>query len=100
MPGMGADTLDYCGIIPKDLATGALWPQIGALIAAAMPYGRGEYDLDDIRAGIDRNEMFAVGCVNARAEVEFEDAGAAIADQELGVVRRARAGPPCGPGRS
>lgn len=68
---MGADTLDYCGIIPKDLATGALWPQIGALIAAAMPYGRGEYDLDDIRAGIERNEMFAVGCVNARAEVEF-----------------------------
>jgi hypothetical protein len=61
---MGADTLDYCGIIPKDLATGALWPQIGALIAAAMPYGRGEYDLDDIRAGIER--VFAAPIGNSR----------------------------------
>ena len=23
--------MDYCGVIPKDLAVGALWPQIGAL---------------------------------------------------------------------
>ena len=24
--------MDYCGIIPKDLAIGALWPQIGAFL--------------------------------------------------------------------
>ena len=63
--------MDYCGVIPKDLAVGALWPQIGALVASAISYGRGEYTLDDIRGGIERGEMFAVGCVNARAEVEF-----------------------------
>ena len=63
--------MDYCGIIPKDLAIGALWPQIGALVASAMPYGRGEYTLDDIRDGIERGDMFAAGLVNERAKVEF-----------------------------
>lgn len=63
--------MDYCGVIPKDLAVGALWPQIGALVALAIPYGRGEYALDDIRGGIERGEMFAAGVVNERAEVEF-----------------------------
>ncbi len=63
--------MDYCGIIPKDLAVGALWPQIGALIASAIVYGRGEYTLADIRDGIERGQMFAVGCVNEAGEVEF-----------------------------
>ena len=63
--------MDYCGIIPKDLAVGALWPQIGALIASAIVYGRGEYTLTDIRDGIERGQMFAVGCVNEAGEVEF-----------------------------
>ena len=63
--------MDYCGVIPKDLAIGALWPQIGALIASAIPYGRGEYTLEDIRDGIERGEMFAIGCVDDLAVVEF-----------------------------
>ena len=58
-------------MIPKDLAIDALWPQIGALIASAIPYGRGEYTLDDIRDGIEVGQMFAVGCVNNAGEVEF-----------------------------
>lgn len=62
--------MDYCGIIPKDLAIGALWPQIGALVASAMPYGRGEYTLSDIRDGIRDGQMFAIGCVTG-AKVEF-----------------------------
>ena len=63
--------MSFCGVIPKDLAVGALWPQIGALVASALPYGRGEYALEDIRDGIARGEMFAAGVVNERAEVEF-----------------------------
>ena len=63
--------MDYCGVIPKDLAVGALWPQIGALVASAIPYGRGECTLDDIHNGIERGEMFAAGLVSERAEVEF-----------------------------
>ena len=63
--------MDYCGVIPKDLAVGAFWPQISALIASAIPYGRGEYTLDDIRDGIERGQMFAVGCVNNAGEIEF-----------------------------
>ena len=63
--------MDYCGVIPKDLAIDALWPQIGALIASAIPYGRGEYTLEDIRDGIKCGQMFAVGCVSKDGEVEF-----------------------------
>jgi len=39
----------YIGVIPKDLATGLLWPQIESLIGQAMPYGRGEFTLEDIK---------------------------------------------------
>ena len=63
--------MSFCGVIPQDLAVGALWPQIGALVASALPYGRGEYALEDIRDGIARGEMFAIGCVDDRAAVEF-----------------------------
>lgn len=53
----------YLGLIPKDLACGALWPQIAGLLAKSLPYGRGEYTLDDILAGIQTGEMFAIGAV-------------------------------------
>ncbi len=60
----------YIGVIPKDLAIGLLWPQIAALIERSIPYGKGEYTLDDIRAGIERGEMFALGVVDF-GKVEF-----------------------------
>lgn len=53
----------YVGVIPKDLAIGALWPQISGLIAKAILYGRGEFALDDIRDGIEAGAMFALGVV-------------------------------------
>lgn len=61
---------DFRGVIPRDLASGALWPQIAALVSRAMAFGRGEYLLEDVRAGIDRGELFAIGVVR-EAEVEF-----------------------------
>lgn len=72
MPGILRGRMnDYCGIIPKDLAAGAFWPQIGALVAAAMAHGRGEFSLGDIRDGIEAGQMFAAGCVSSAGEVEF-----------------------------
>lgn len=62
--------MDFCGVIPKDLAVGVLWPQIAELVMRALPYGRGEYELDDVRAGIERDELFVVGATSA-ARVEF-----------------------------
>lgn len=62
--------MQYIGVIPKDLAIGPLWPQIAALIERALPYGRGEYTLDDIRDGIRDGEMFAIGVVGG-VRVEF-----------------------------
>ena len=53
----------YVGVIPKDLATGLLWPQIESLIGQAMPYGRGEFTLEDIKGGIANGGMFALGVV-------------------------------------
>lgn len=55
--------MEYRGVIPKDLATDRLWPQIAALVERALPYGRGEYSLDDIRAGIKSESLFAAGVV-------------------------------------
>lgn len=63
--------MEFKGVIPPDLATGLLWPQIAALLAQALPYGRGEYTLDDIKAGIERGEMFATGVISESAVVEF-----------------------------
>ena len=53
----------FTGVIPQDLATGHYWPQIAALVAQALPYGRGEYTLDDIRDGIAAGQMVAIGAV-------------------------------------
>ena len=60
----------YVGVIPKDLASGHFWPQIADLISKAIPYGKGEYTLDDIRSGIESGEMFALGIVEGGI-VEF-----------------------------
>ena len=62
--------MTHVGVIPKDLAIGPFWPQISDLISKAMPYGRGEYTIDDIRDGIASGAMFALGVVNA-GMVEF-----------------------------
>lgn len=57
------------GVIPKDLATGLYWPQIAALVERAMPYGRGEYEIDDVRRGIEDEHLFAIGTVDVRGTV-------------------------------
>lgn len=57
--------MHFHGVFPPDLATGPYWPQIAALIERALPYGRGEYTLEDIRAGISARTMFAIGAVEA-----------------------------------
>lgn len=62
---------EWVGVIPKDLATGALWPQIADLVQQAMKYGRGEYEIDDIRDAIAGDSMFAIGVVNQSARIEF-----------------------------
>lgn len=53
--------MEYCGVIPKDLATGRLWPQIAALVERSLPYGKGEFELDDIWAGLRDGTLFAAG---------------------------------------
>jgi len=62
--------MTHIGVIPKDLAIGPFWPQISDLISKAMPYGRGEYTIDDIREGIASGAMFALGVIHA-GTVEF-----------------------------
>jgi len=54
----------FVGVIPKDEAVGALWPQIADLLACSLPHGRGEYTLDDIKSGIADQSLFAVASVD------------------------------------
>lgn len=54
---------EFIGVIPKDLATGAFWPQIRDQVARALKHGRGEYSIQDILDAIDCGELFAVGAV-------------------------------------
>ena len=61
---------EFVGVVPPEAATGELWPQIAALIERAIPYGRGEYTLGDIREGLRREEMFALVVMVGRT-VEF-----------------------------
>lgn len=51
----------YIGAFPPDLAAGPMWPQIAALLEKSLPYGRGEYSLDDLRAGIKDYSLIALG---------------------------------------
>lgn len=62
--------MEFRGVIPSDLACGALWPQISALVEKAMAYGRGEYELDDVRDALEAEDyMFAIGeVVDGRVE--------------------------------
>lgn len=62
--------MNYIGVIPKDLAAGAFWSQIAAQIAKAVPYGRGEYLLSDVREAIRAGQMFAIGIIED-GEVKF-----------------------------
>lgn len=62
--------MEFIGVIPKDLALGALWPQVEAQIGRAIPYGKGEFSLADVRQGIERGHAFALGVV-AKGVVEF-----------------------------
>lgn len=55
--------MEHVGVIPKDLAIGALWPQIASLISKALPYGKGEHTIDDVRDGIASGQVFALGVV-------------------------------------
>lgn len=60
----------FFGVLTPEQASGALWPAVSALISQAVPYGRGEYTLDDIHEGLRRGEMLAVAKV-VDAQVEF-----------------------------
>lgn len=53
----------FAGLIPQDLAIGQFWPQIATLLERSLPYGRGEYTLDDIRIGLGAGQMFAIGII-------------------------------------
>lgn len=55
--------MEYCGVFPKDLALGVLWPQASALLERAIPHGKGEFEIDDIRSGIEAGEMFLAGVI-------------------------------------
>jgi hypothetical protein len=60
----------FVGVFPRDLACGHFWPQISSLLSESMPYGRGEYTLEDIRHGICAGELFAVGAASS-GDVSF-----------------------------
>lgn len=51
----------YVGTFPSDLVCGPMWPQVSAMLAASLPYGRGEYDLEDIHAGLKDRSLTALG---------------------------------------
>lgn len=53
----------YRGVLPAKVASGELWPQISALLERSLPYGRGEYELGDIRAGVADGQLLAVARV-------------------------------------
>ena len=60
----------FVGVLTPEQASGALWPAVAALVAQAIPYGRGEYTLEDIHEGLRRGDMLAVAKVVDR-RVEF-----------------------------
>ena len=60
----------FFGVLTPEQASGTLWPAVSALVAQAIPYGRGEYTMEDIREGLRRGEMLAVAKVIDN-QVEF-----------------------------
>ena len=60
----------FFGVLTPEQASGTLWPAVSALVAQAIPYGRGEYAMEDIHEGLRRGEMLAVAKVIDN-QVEF-----------------------------
>lgn len=60
----------FFGVLTPEQASSTLWPAVSVLVAQAIPYGRGEYTLEDIHEGLRRGEMLAVAKVVDR-QVEF-----------------------------
>ena len=60
----------FFGVLTPEQASGTLWPAVSALVAQAIPYGRGEYTLEDIREGLRSGNMLAVAKVIDN-QVEF-----------------------------
>ena len=55
----------YRGVIPPQAAANELWPQVSALLERSLPYGRGEYEIDDIRDELAAGRLLAVACIDA-----------------------------------
>ena len=53
----------FFGVLTPEQASGALWPAVSTLVAQAIPYGRGEYTLEDIHEGLRSGNMLAVAKV-------------------------------------
>lgn len=60
----------FFGVLTPEQASGALWPAVSALVSQAIPYGRGEYTLEDIHEGLRSGNMLAVAKV-VDSQVEF-----------------------------
>ena len=60
----------FFGVLTPEQASGTLWPAVSVLVAQAIPYGRGEYAMEDIHEGLRRGEMLAVAKVIDN-QVEF-----------------------------
>jgi len=50
----------FFGVLPPGEAAGTYWPQIAALIETSLQYGRGEYELEDIRTALIREQVLAI----------------------------------------
>ena len=53
----------FFGVLTPEQASGTLWPAVSALVSQAIPYGRGEYTLEDIHEGLRSGNMLAVAKV-------------------------------------
>lgn len=60
----------FFGVLTPEQASGALWPDVASLVSQAIPYGRGEYTLEDIHEGLRSGNMLAVAKV-VDSQVEF-----------------------------
>ena len=60
----------FFGVLTFEQVFGALWPAVSALVSQAIPYGRGEYTLEDIHEGLRSGNMLAIAKV-VDGQVEF-----------------------------